>query len=56
MTLAAEERPVADAPPQSRNHLLAVLPPSEFLELRPYLTTTRLAAKAHLAPGETWWG
>jgi CRP-like cAMP-binding protein len=48
MTLAAE-RPVADAPPQSRNHLLAVLPPSEFLELRPFLTTTRLAAKAHLA-------
>jgi CRP-like cAMP-binding protein len=49
MTLVAEEEPAATAPPQSRNHLLAVLPPSEYLELRPYLTTVRLHAKARLA-------
>jgi hypothetical protein len=49
MTLAAEEVAAAPAPPQSRNHLLAVLPPSEFLELRPYLTAVRLNAKTRLA-------
>ena len=49
MTVAAEGRPVADAPLQSRNHLLAALAPSDFQELRPHLTTTRLAAKARLA-------
>ena len=49
MTIAAEERPAADAPTQSRNHLLAVLASSEFLALRPSLTSVRLAAKARLA-------
>jgi CRP-like cAMP-binding protein len=49
MTLVAEEDLAATAPPQSRNHLLAVLPPSEFLELRPHLTTVRLPARARLA-------
>jgi CRP-like cAMP-binding protein len=48
MTLAAEERPVSDAPPQSRNHLLAALPPSEYLELRPLLSTVRLPARTRV--------
>lgn len=53
MTLAAEEAPPApNTPPQSRNHLLGVLPPSEFLELKPYLTTVDLRARERLAePG-----
>jgi hypothetical protein len=49
MTIATEEVTAAPAAPQSRNHLLAVLPSSEFLELRPYLTTVRLNAKTRLA-------
>ena len=49
MTIAAGELRTADTPTQSRNHLLAVLPVSEFLELRPMLTLVRLAAKARLA-------
>jgi CRP-like cAMP-binding protein len=49
VTLAAEGLSLADAPPQSRNHLLATLPPDEYLELRPLLTTVRLAAKSRLA-------
>jgi CRP-like cAMP-binding protein len=34
---------------QSPNHLLAVLPANEYLELRPLLTSVRLAARARLA-------
>ena len=49
MTIVAEELPAAGTPTQSRNHLLAVLPVTEFLELRPMLTPVRLAAKARLA-------
>jgi CRP-like cAMP-binding protein len=49
MTIVVEEVAAAPAPPQSRNHLLAVLPSSEFLELRPYLATVRLDAKTRLA-------
>ena len=49
MTTVAEEPSPADAPPQSRNHLLAVLPVEEFEELRPALTPVRLAAKTRLA-------
>jgi CRP-like cAMP-binding protein len=49
VTLAAEGTPLAPIPPQSRNHLLAVLPRSEFLELKPLLTTVDLRAKDHLA-------
>ena len=49
MTLAADEVLPAEAPPQSRNHLLAVLPPSEFLALKPYLTTVDLRARDRLA-------
>ena len=48
MTLAAEERLVANAPLQSRNHLLAVLPPDEYLQLRPMLSTVRLSARTRL--------
>lgn len=48
MTLVADG-PTAAAPPQSRNHLLAGLPPSEFLVLQPHLTTVRLEAKTRLA-------
>lgn len=47
MTLAA--RPSAQVPLQSRNHLLAVLPPGEFLELKPLLTTVELRPKERLA-------
>ena len=49
MTIVAEERLPTDTPTQSRNHLLAVLPASELLELRLMLTRVRLAAKARLA-------
>ena len=49
MTLAAEEAPSAQAPPQSRNHLLAVIPASEFRELKAFLTTVDLRAKDRLA-------
>jgi CRP-like cAMP-binding protein len=49
VTFAAKELPVADAPPQSRNHLLAVLPPEQFAALRPLLTAVRLPARARLA-------
>jgi CRP-like cAMP-binding protein len=45
MRLAAEEAP----PPQSRNHVLAVIPASEFRELKAHLTTVDLRAKDHLA-------
>jgi CRP-like cAMP-binding protein len=48
MTLAAEERAVAEAPPQSRNHLLAVLPPGEYVQLRPLLSTVRLPARTRI--------
>ena len=51
MTLAAEEAPPAPPgpPPQSRNHLLAVVPASEFRELKAHLTTVDLRAKERLA-------
>jgi Crp-like helix-turn-helix protein len=49
MTLVSENDGAAAGPPQSRNHLLAVLPPGEYLELRPHLTTVRLEARARLA-------
>ncbi|MEP6688287.1 MAG: Crp/Fnr family transcriptional regulator [Gemmatimonadales bacterium] len=49
MTLAAEEAPPPEAPPQSRNHLLAVLPPSEFLALKPHLTAVELCPRERLA-------
>ena len=49
VTVTAEELPPADAPVQSRNHLLAVLPADEYLALQPQLTTVRLAARARLA-------
>jgi CRP-like cAMP-binding protein len=46
VTLASEQ---ADTAPQSRNHLLAVLPPSELLEIKSHLTTVELAPKQRLA-------
>jgi CRP-like cAMP-binding protein len=49
MTSAAEETPPAPTPPQSRNHLLAALPASEFRELKACLTTVDLRAKDRLA-------
>jgi CRP-like cAMP-binding protein len=45
MTLAVAEIPSE----QSRNHLLARLPPGEFEALRPLLTTVRLTSKQSLA-------
>ena len=49
MTVAAEEALPAPTPPQSRNHLLAVIPASEFGELKAHLTTVDLRAKDRLA-------
>ena len=49
MTSAAEETPPTPTPPQSRNHLLAVVPASEFRELKAHLTTVDLRAKDRLA-------
>ncbi len=50
MTLAAEETPTAPSPPpQSRNHLLAVVSASEFLALKPHLTTVELRPRQRLA-------
>jgi CRP-like cAMP-binding protein len=49
VTVLAEEELAASAPPQSRNHILAVLPPGEYAELRAHLTTVRLKPKARLA-------
>src|ERR1700752_3934769 len=49
VTLAAEKAPPAPIPPQSRNHLLAVIPASEFRELKAHLTTVDLRAKDRLA-------
>lgn len=49
MTLAAEKAPPTPIPPQSRNHLLAVIPASEFRELKVHLTTVDLRAKDLLA-------
>ena len=49
MTSPPEEAPPVPTPPQSRNHLLAVIPASEFQELRAYLTTVDLLAKDRLA-------
>ncbi len=48
MTLLAKEVPTAPSPPQSRNHILAVLPPAEFLVLRPHLFPVELTAKQRL--------
>lgn len=49
MTQVAKEGPTATAPPQSRNHILAVLPPAEFLQLRPHLSPVELTAKQRLS-------
>jgi CRP-like cAMP-binding protein len=49
LTLVAMEPSTATSPPQSRNHILAVLPPAEFLLLRPHLTTVNLSAKQRLS-------
>ena len=49
MTSAAEETPPAPTPPQSRNHLLAAIPASEFRELQAHLTTVDLRAKDRLS-------
>jgi CRP-like cAMP-binding protein len=49
MTLAVEEAPPAPTPPQSRSHLLAAIPASEFRQLKAYLTTVDLRAKDRLA-------
>ena len=50
MTLAAEEQATPPSPPpQSRNHLLAVVPPSEFLELRTHLTPVDLRPRQRLS-------
>jgi Crp-like helix-turn-helix protein len=49
MTSPAEEMPPVPTPPQSRNHLLAVIPASEFQELKACLTTVDLLAKDRLA-------
>jgi CRP-like cAMP-binding protein len=49
MTLAAEEAPPTPTPPQSRNHLLAVIPETELRELQAHLTTVDLRAKDRLA-------
>ncbi len=52
-TLAAAESSSEPTPPQSRNHLLARLPASEYHALRAGLTTVRLSAKEVLAePGQ----
>lgn len=49
MTLAVEQAPPATTPPQSRSHLLAAIPASEFRQLKAYLTTVDLRAKDRLA-------
>jgi CRP-like cAMP-binding protein len=50
MTLAAEEAPPSPPPPpQSRSHLLAAIPASEFWQLKAHLTTVDLRAKDRLA-------
>jgi CRP-like cAMP-binding protein len=50
MTLAAEGAPPAPPPPpQSRSHLLAAIPASEFRQLKAHLTTVDLRAKDRLA-------
>jgi len=50
MTLAAEEQANPPSPPpQSRNHLLAVVPPSEFLELQTHLTPVDLRPRQRLS-------
>jgi CRP-like cAMP-binding protein len=49
MTLAAEKAPPAPTPSQSRNHLLAAIPASEYRELQVHLTTVDLRAKDRLA-------
>ena len=52
MTLASAESLSESARPQSRNHLLARLPASEFDAVRGRLTTVHLASKQSLAePG-----
>lgn len=52
MALVAEEAPSDPDPPQSRNHLLARLPASEFHSVQAHLSIVRLSPKEHLAePG-----
>lgn len=50
MTVVQEQG--STSAPQSRNHLLAVLPRDEFLQLRPLLTTVRLPAREILAEAD----
>jgi CRP-like cAMP-binding protein len=49
VTLLSEDVPVTDTASQSSNHLLAVLPRSEFLEITPHLTTVELVPKQSMA-------
>jgi CRP-like cAMP-binding protein len=50
MTMVAEEvLPAPPPPPQSRSHLLAAIPASEFQQLKAYLTTVDLRPKDCLA-------
>jgi CRP-like cAMP-binding protein len=49
MTLAAAGPSPDPVPPQSRNHILARLPPGEFATLRERLTSVRLPSKTSLA-------
>src|SRR6478736_886301 len=52
MALVAAEAPSDPDPPQSRNHLLARLPASEFQAVQAHLSIVRLSPKEHLAqPG-----
>ncbi|MGN6392030.1 MAG: Crp/Fnr family transcriptional regulator [Gemmatimonadales bacterium] len=53
MTLVSAETRSEKAPPQSRNHLLARLPATEYAALRAELEPVRLAARRRLAePGQ----
>jgi CRP-like cAMP-binding protein len=45
MSVVAEKTGVAPPAPQTRNHLLATLPRSEYLQVRPHLTTVQLESR-----------
>jgi CRP-like cAMP-binding protein len=45
MSVVAEKPGVAPPAPQTRNHLLATLPRSEYLQVRPHLTTVHLESR-----------
>jgi CRP-like cAMP-binding protein len=52
MSAVAEKTGVAPPAPQTRNHLLATLPRSEYLQVRPQLTTVELeSGRALSEPG-----